>query len=367
VPTILSGSDGSADTKATYVGGTVGALNRGLRGRLDLQDSKELLFRYNKAQTLRIPYSVIKRITLGQEPGHSTASRVAMGAALGVPGLLLYRKKSTNYVTVTFVSPSGSNEVIVLDLSKEGLRIAIPILEARSGRKVIRNVSSEIDADGAPKSVATARQVASTGTGFAISTDGFFLTNSHVIHGCTEVTLRGTGSTPHEVRVWAEDPANDLALLKTAEPLASVLRFAENNQLRLGQTVIVIGYPLSDVLAHGVKVTTGAISSLAGVHDDTRMVQVTAPIQPGNSGGPVLDESGNVIGVIKNSLDTVGTAMAIGKIPENINFAIKGSIARVFLDSNNVRYGTGATDTSMATPRIAETADQSVMLVECWR
>jgi S1-C subfamily serine protease len=181
------------------------------------------------------------------------------------------------------------------------------------------------------------------------------------------VSLRIGGNSSLQARVWAQDATNDLALLKTTEPSETALGFADNSQLRLGQSIIVIGYPLSDLLSHGVKVTTGTISSLAGMHDDTRLVQVTAPIQPGNSGGPVLDESGNVIGVIRSSLDTVGTAIAIGKIPENINFAIKVSMVRVFLDSNNIRYGTGTIDTSLNTVSIAETAARSVMLVECWK
>jgi hypothetical protein len=158
-----------------------------------------------------------------------------------------------------------------------------------------------------------------------------------------------------------------LALLKTPVMVGPTLKFAENSQLRLGQNVIVIGYPLPDILAHGVKVTTGNISSLAGMNDDTRMVQVTAPIQPGNSGGPVLDDGGNVIGVVRSTLGTMATAVETGKIPQNMNFAIKASIARVFLDSNNIPCGTTVTDRRIDVSQISETAEQSVLLVECWK
>jgi S1-C subfamily serine protease len=357
----------SADFKATYVGGTVSSFKPGLHGRLNLQDGKELLFRCSKSQSVRITYLGITELALGQAAGHIPASRVAMGAALGLPGVLLMRKKSKNYLTISYVNSAGSNEVAVLDLSKEDTWIAIPILEARSGRKVIRDGSSGAKADSAPRLDVIPPQLASTGTAFAISTDGFFLTNDHVIKGCANVLLRGVGNSSQEARVWADDPTNDLALLKTPDMAGPTLKFAENSQLRLGQNVVVIGYPMPDILAHGAKVTIGNISSLAGMNDDTRVVQVTAPIQPGNSGGPVLDEGGNVIGVVQSTLGTVATAAETGKIPQNMNFAIKASIARVFLDSNNILYGTTVTDRRIGVSQISETAEHSVLLVECWK
>ena len=357
----------SADFKATYVGGTVSSFKPGLHGRLNLQDSKELLFRCSKSQGVQITYSGITELAMGRAAGHITASRVAMGAALGLPGVLLMGKQSKNYLTISYVNSAGSNEVAVLDLSKEDIWIAIPILEARSGRKVIRDGSSGVKADSSPKPDVIPPQLASTGTAFAISTDGFFLTNDHVINGCASVLLRGVGNSSQEARVWAHDPTNDLALLKTPVMVGPTLKFAENSQLRLGQNVIVIGYPLPDWLAHGIKVTTGNISSLAGMNDDTRMVQVTAPIQGGSSGGPVLDDGGNVIGVIRSTLGTVATAVETGKIPQNMNFAIKASIVRVFLDSNNVAYGITVTDRRIDVSQISETAEQSVLLVECWK
>jgi S1-C subfamily serine protease len=290
-----------------------------------------------------------------------------MGAALGLPGLLLMKKKSQNYLTISYLDASGTKEVMVLDLSKEDLWIAIPILEARSGRKVIRNDRPEANAESPVKSVPRSPEIASTGTAFAINTDGFFLTNAHVVAGCADVVLRGIGDSSQKASVWAQDPQNDLALLKTSQLTVPVLDFADSNQLRLGQSVVVIGYPLAGDLASGIKVTTGAVSSLAGPGDDTRLVQVTAPIQPGNSGGPLLNDYGNVIGVVQATLNKMKFAVETGRIPENVNFAIKSSIVRVFLDSNNVRYGTGLTVTKFDATQIAAMAGPSVMLAECWK
>jgi S1-C subfamily serine protease len=290
-----------------------------------------------------------------------------MGAALGVPGLLLMKRKPQNYLTISYVNSSGNKAVAALDLSNGDLWIAIPILEARTGRKVIRNDRAEANVESPQKSPPRALEVVSTGTAFAVSGDGFFLTNSHVVAGCTAIALRGIGDSSLKASVWAQDPTNDLALLKTPGSAVPVLRFADSNQLRLGQSVVVIGYPLSGTLASGIKVTTGTVSSLAGMYDDTRMVQVSAPIQPGNSGGPVFDEGGSVIGVICMTLGTVGQARETGKIPQNMNFAIKASIARVFLESNNVRYATGQIGNSLDATRIAETTGPSIMLAECWK
>src|SRR5215467_3700793 len=105
VPPILSAEAASADMKAIYVGGTLDSVRPGLHGRLDLQGAKELLFRYTKAQSLRIPYSGVTEIAVGDAGSRIAPSRAAMGAALGLPGVLLMAKmgkKSKNYLTISY-------------------------------------------------------------------------------------------------------------------------------------------------------------------------------------------------------------------------------------------------------------------------
>jgi S1-C subfamily serine protease len=87
-------------------------------------------------------------------------------------------------------------------------------------------------------------------------------------------------------------------------------------------------------------VTTGIISSLAGLHNDTRFLQISAPVQPGNSGRPLHDSSGNIVGVVSAKLDALRMVKATGDIPQNINFAIKTGALRDFLDNSAVPYQT---------------------------
>src|SRR5439155_21695916 len=96
--------------------------------------------------------------------------------------------------------------------------------------------------------------------------------------------------------------------------------------VRQGDGIVAVGFPLRGLLASGPNVTTGTISALAGLGDDSRYLQITAPVQPGSSGGPLLDQSGNVVGVVVGKLDALRVAQAIGDIPQNVNFAINAAV-----------------------------------------
>jgi S1-C subfamily serine protease len=137
--------------------------------------------------------------------------------------------------------------------------------------------------------------------------------------------------------------------------------------VRVGQFVMVAGYPLRGLLSSGINATTGNVSALAGPGDDTRLLQITAPVQPGNSGGPVLDQSGNVIGVVVSQLDSLEIARATGGIPQNVNFAIKGTVVRTFLEAKGVEFTTSPSTTRLDPAAVAERAAKSTILVECWK
>lgn len=113
--------------------------------------------------------------------------------------------------------------------------------------------------------------------------------------------------------------------------------------------------------------TTGNLSSLSGIGGDTRLVQITAPVQPGNSGGPVLDSAGNLMGVVVSKLDAVKAIKITGDIPQNVNFAINTNVLRSFLDANSVEYDTATSDKALATTAIAERAKGFTVLLECWK
>ena len=205
---------------------------------------------------------------------------------------------------------------------------------------------------------------ASTGSGFFVSDNGHILTNAHVVSGCTDVRIPPAVS----VRVAARDDSSDLALLRgSADQVGAVSVFREGRGIRPGADVVVIGYPLHGVVASEANVTKGNVSALAGPGDDRRLFQMTAPVQPGNSGGPVLDTSGHVVGVTVAKLDAVKIARVTGDIPQNVNFAVSAGTARAFLDAQSVPYETARSADTLAPDAVAAKAKKFTVLVECWK
>ena len=203
-----------------------------------------------------------------------------------------------------------------------------------------------------------------TGSGFRVSASGHILTNAHVVRGCTEVRI--PAAMP--VRVVAYDDAADIALLESSSRSPdAVAAFRQGRGIRAGASVVVIGHPLHGILASEASVSAGIVSALAGPGDDRRLIQITAPVQPGNSGGPVLDSAGNVIGVVVATLHALQIARDTGYLPQNVNFAVAAGAARAFLDAEDVPYLTAPSDTPLAPDQAAAVGKQFTVLVECWK
>ena len=210
----------------------------------------------------------------------------------------------------------------------------------------------------------TERKSASTGTGFFVSQKGHVLTNHHVVENCSSIVVALEGTTSQSAQVTARDSKNDLALLRVTGLTPSNipnLRFG----VRLGESVFVYGFPLTGLLASTGNFTTGSVTAVAGLGDDTTLMQVSAPIQPGNSGGPVLDQHGNVVAVVVSKLNALRVAKATSDIPQNINFAIKSSIAMSFLDAGNVSPSATPSTTKLEAPQIAERARTFTVQIRC--
>jgi serine protease Do len=136
--------------------------------------------------------------------------------------------------------------------------------------------------------------------------------------------------------------------------------------IRLGESVEAFGYPLTSVLASSGNFTTGTVTALAGLADDSRYLQVSTPVQPGNSGGPLLDQSGNVVGVVSAKLNAVKIMVATnGDIPQNVNFAIKASIVANFLQTNGVKFQAGDAAQQIQPADIADQAKAMSLFVLC--
>jgi len=188
-----------------------------------------------------------------------------------------------------------------------------------------------------------------------------YVTNFHVVHGCRKLRVNGIDV----VGAPMNDEKSDLSLLRSQAGQTSVATIRIGRS-RVGETVAVAGFPLHGVLS-GFNFTTGTLSSLAGPGGDTRLIQITAPVQPGNSGGPLLDSSGNVMGVVVSKLDAVKFAQISGDIPQNVNFAINANTLQAFLDANGVDYRTAGPGAALPATEVASRAKNVTVLVECWK
>ena len=223
-----------------------------------------------------------------------------------------------------------------------------------------------------------------SGSGFFVSKMGHVITNAHVVKGCNRVTVGDNANKQVSADIINTDRSNDLALLKlstlemtSAEsksliqklsiaviPLASkgLLR---SEDVRLGEKVLVAGFPFGDFFSNSIKVTTGVVSSTRGPGDDSGQFQLDAAIQPGNSGGPIYDSSGNIVGVVISQLDKRKVEKAIGSLPENVNFGIKASTVRQFLTSSGLPSKKSERTEEKSTEQLAEIAQNQALMVMC--
>lgn len=211
------------------------------------------------------------------------------------------------------------------------------------------------------------RTVGFSGTGFVVSPSGHIVTNNHVIDGCIgDIKGNLTGEAAMVLRMVSRDETNDLALLQ-APATATFRDFARirDRPIRSGDSIVAIGFPLHGLLTSDFTVTSGIVSSLSGILNDTRHLQISAAIQPGNSGGPLFDTSGQVVGVVDSKLDPRFAIKVSGQLPENINFAIKTGALRDFLDNSVVPYRTAEPKGELKTTEIAGNARAYTMLISC--
>ena len=223
----------------------------------------------------------------------------------------------------------------------EAAKKCMPIIEGgmtreqlAEGQKLARDFKPRnVPSAGSDSSGAAIAQTRpeSSGTGFFITEDGYLITNQHVAGNEALVRLV-TAAGLLSAKVVKVDAANDLALLKT-EGKFGALPVVASRSVRLGATVATVGFPNIGLQGFAPKLAKGEIASLAGVQDDARYFQISVPVQPGNSGGALVDERGNVVGVVSAKLSARAALAASGALPENVNYAVKSSFLLGFLES----------------------------------
>ncbi len=203
---------------------------------------------------------------------------------------------------------------------------------------------------------------ASSGTGFFVSKDGHLITNNHVISHCSQVKLKISGQF-QDAQVIARDKVNDVALLKGSFKNFKTIPISSSNP-ELLQDIYAAGFPFGSSVSSSVKVTKGIVSSLSGVADNFSNVQIDAALQPGNSGGPIVDDYGNAVAVAVAKLNLEKIIKAYGVVPENTNFGIKATVVRNLLEANNIQVSKPNT-TKLSGSELGQRITQGTVHLSC--
>lgn len=295
-------------------------------------------------------------------------------------------KSSGVWASTMIVNPIGSGDKIAslmissiadgkaapLNLDRDSyagriLSAAVDAAEAEASRgepepspRTSSNVSPPTASGPSPDS-APESSSGTSGTGFFVNKDGLILTNQHVIDGCESLRVEGNSA-----EVVDQNEVLDLATVSTyyTQTPNEVLTFSQSPPT-LNSDITVAGFPLHGLLG-GLNITRGSVSSLKGLGGDSNTIQISAPVQPGNSGGPAVDKSGEVVGVVSSKLDTVRVAEVMGDIPQNVNFAIRGDMARFFLISNghSIPESSGSAE-PLSSEQIGKKLTDATVLIEC--
>jgi len=200
-----------------------------------------------------------------------------------------------------------------------------------------------------------------TGTGFYIDNEGLLITAAHVVKNCLPNTIRVRGFDKNIFKAdkLTVDTTNDLALIRVLNVKTKPLKL--NLSPQLGEDAYAFGYPLFGELAQSGNFTAGIVTSLSGYKEDTTRFQISAPIQSGNSGGPVFDQKGNVIGVVLQKSNATSS-----EIIQNVNFAVRSRLIEIFLSSNGIKIDLSKDDEPLLKKtEIASRGQSSSVLVYC--
>ena len=200
-----------------------------------------------------------------------------------------------------------------------------------------------------------------SGTGFAINSNGYIATNYHVIDGAKSVYVRGVNGDfekTYKAKVIVEDQRNDLALLKIEKWLGEIPYKLNKSTIALANSVYALGYPLTSILGSDIKFTDGKIGATTGFNNDPTYYQHSAPIQPGNSGGPLFNESGDLI-----AINTLRVDQEVA-ITEGIFFSVKARYLANLLEDRNISFPKSRRLSFLSVPEQVNLIKKFVYLVE---
>jgi len=247
---------------------------------------------------------------------------------------------------------------------RDGPFVVVTLIEPPGGGDEASKGANTSPPSGSSPEKAPSANEAKSGTGFYVSDDGYLITNEHVVDSCNTLKVVGAAEERIPARLIRASKSDDLALLKTnTKPLVTAI--FESSRISQGATIVTYGYPLTGLLAATGNVSSGLVTALSGLDDNPRQMQISAPVQPGNSGGPLVDSKGAVVGVVVAKLNALAVARVTKDIPQNINFAIKASSVIDLLDANTVKYRVEASQTEMSVEALTELMKAYTVKIEC--
>jgi S1-C subfamily serine protease len=205
-----------------------------------------------------------------------------------------------------------------------------------------------------------------SGSGFIVGKDGEIATDFHVVPNCREIKLIDpAGKFNKTSHIVADDRADDLALLSGGE-FGARLKI-RTKPAELGESITSYGFPLGPVLSSSGNLTSGTVSSVTGMQGNAKAFQITAPEQVGNSGGPVVDENGAVIGIVASKLNALIIAAATGDLSQNVNFAWHIGLLQKLMDQKGIGYEVGGKGPAKTGVDLAGMLQKGTVKIECWR
>ncbi len=187
--------------------------------------------------------------------------------------------------------------------------------------------------------------IRASGTGFFVTSDGYIITNNHVIADASRIDVHVAGGKSYVAKVVTSDANNDVALLKV-DAEATPLPIAPTSGIQKGAEVFTLGYPLPDLEGNEPKATFGKVNALSGMYGDIRSLQIDVPIQPGNSGGPLITDEGAVIGITSATMASPEVIRAVHIVPQAVNYAVKSEYILPLLQYAHVQPGGGKLTTA---------------------
>ena len=276
-----------------------------------------------------------------------TLQRVAQGAHTS--------QYQANQIALDYCKRSGIYDCLIVIETGKITQVAQNYLDSLKPKEVVKKQKPKKKK---PKIEANDNEVvpAASGSGFYITSSGYILTNNHVIEGCRKISLIHNGKE-FEANIIARDTKNDLAILKSDVRPKRFYRISVEDP-KLLDNVIIAGYPLGKRVSAAIKTSKGSITSLAGYGDNYSNFQTDAALNQGNSGGPIINESGNVVGV---AVANYGKQSGV----ESFNFGIKSSTVKSFVNSNDINFTKGS-KVKLNNEQLSNLITNATIYLECW-